>query len=127
MSKCNEMVYPSFFSILTADVRYNKDLSANEKILFCEITALTNNKGFCSATNVYFSSLYDVDVRTIQRWISNLAKYNFIEISFINGFRQIKIVINSKKKKTKKDKKVFSKPSWLIEYEENFDSTIINL
>ena len=127
MSKCIEMVFPSFFSILTADVRYNKNLTANEKILFSEITALTNSRGYCSASNKYFSELYNVDSRTIQRWISNLVKYGFISLSFVDGVRYIYITLGKIPPKKKKNQVNSSVPSWFGDYVKNFDSTIENL
>ena len=45
------MEQPSYYSILTANVRYDKELKANEKLLFSEITALSNRNGYCHATN----------------------------------------------------------------------------
>ena len=39
------MEHPSCYSILTADVRYDKRLKPNEKLLFSEITALSNKRG----------------------------------------------------------------------------------
>ena len=36
---------PSYYSIIPANVRYSKDLSAQEKLFYSEITALTNLKG----------------------------------------------------------------------------------
>ena len=72
--------YPSFFSILTAEVRYNKQLSSMEKLLFSEITALTNYKGFCYANNSYFEFVFGVSRSTIQRALRNLEKQNVINI-----------------------------------------------
>jgi len=71
---------PSYFSILTAAVRYDKSLCANAKLLFSEITALTQAEGYCWASNKYFAELYDVDVSTIKRWISDLEKSGHIEL-----------------------------------------------
>ncbi|MCT7677542.1 MAG: hypothetical protein N4R78_01375 [Lactobacillus iners] len=42
-----EQQQPGYYSILSASVRYDKDLNANEKILFSEITALSNKYGYC--------------------------------------------------------------------------------
>ena len=88
---------PSYFSILTADVRYSKNLTAEEKILFSEITALSNKSGWCFATNIYFAKLYNTTERTISRRINSLKEFGFIEV--INdrstGFkRHIKPVLN---------------------------------
>lgn len=46
----------NYFSILTADVRYSKEINDSEKILFSEITALSNKFGFCYATNGFLQS-----------------------------------------------------------------------
>lgn len=71
---------PSYFSILTAAVRYDKNLCANAKLLYSEITALTQKEGYCWATNQHFADLYEVDVSTIKRWISDLEKNGHLEI-----------------------------------------------
>jgi len=82
---------PSYYAILTADVRYSKVLKPNEKLLFAEITALTNMNGQCFATNKYFAQLYDVSVETVSRWVSNLEKLGFIKrtIKYKEGSKQI--------------------------------------
>lgn len=84
---------PSYFSILTADVRYDKRLSASEKILYSEITALTNKEGYCYATNGYFAKLYDCTEKTISIQISNLAKCGYISVMIEDGYKR-KIYIN---------------------------------
>lgn len=90
---------PSYFSILTADVRYDERLRPNEKIMFSEITALSNKHGYCSACNTYFANLYKVHKDTISDWINNLKKYGYIKVILErkDGTKQIikrKIYIN---------------------------------
>lgn len=82
---------PSYYAILTADVRYSKVLKPNEKLLFAEITALTNMNGQCFATNKYFAGLYDVSIETVSRWVSHLEKLGFIKrtIKYKQGSKQI--------------------------------------
>ena len=70
------MEQPSYYSILTANVRYDKELKANEKLLFSEITALSNKSGYCHATNKYFAKLYSKNTSTISDWINHLKKEN---------------------------------------------------
>ena len=70
---------PSYYSILTANVRYDKRLKANEKLLFSEITALSNKYGYCTAGNEYFSKLYNVSERSITRWIGNLKELGYLK------------------------------------------------
>jgi len=82
---------PSYYAILPANVRYDNRLKPNEKIIFSEITALSNVKGYCYASNKYFAQLYDVDKLTISRWLSHLQKMGYIEITYIDdGGRNIR-------------------------------------
>ena len=76
------METPTFYAVLPASVRYDSRLKAQEKILYCEITALSNVNKFCHAGNGYFSDLYAVDERTIRRWLNNLAKHGYITIEY---------------------------------------------
>lgn len=80
---------PGYYSILTASVRYDKDLNANEKILFSEITALSNKYGYCTASNKYFSNLFQADERSIRRWFSNLKQHGYIKINLITKDKEI--------------------------------------
>lgn len=77
------MEQPNFYSILPADVRYNENLTANEKILYSEITALTVSTGECWAGNEYFARLYNLSTRSITRMIKNLKDNGLIEIEIV--------------------------------------------
>lgn len=68
----------SYYAIIPAFVRYDEDLAPNAKLLYGEITALCNDKGYCWATNEYFSSLYKVSVTSVSKWISSLVKKGYI-------------------------------------------------
>lgn len=70
----------NYYAILSADVRYNKNLTANAKLLYAEITALCNAEGYCWATNRYFANLYDVNLPTVSTWVKSLEKEGFIRI-----------------------------------------------
>lgn len=82
---------PSYYSNIPAHVRYDNSLTANARLLYAEITSLCNKTGYCWATNEYFADLYEVDVRSIQRWISSLeeAEHIVIEMSESNRERHI--------------------------------------
>mgnify|MGYP003632181203 CR=1 FL=1 len=85
------MQAPNYYSILTAEVRYDKDLTPNAKLLYSEITALTNKSGVCWASNSYFSELYDVSKVTISRWVSKLAEKGYIcvKLTYKDNTKQI--------------------------------------
>ena len=74
------MEKPSYYAILTADVRYDEKLNANEKLLFAEITALTNATGQCWASNNYFARLFNVTPQAVSKWINKLKKLGYIEV-----------------------------------------------
>lgn len=76
----NEENKVNYYAIIPATVRYSKSLKANEKLLYGEITSLSNKNGFCYAKNRYFADLYGVSIETVSRWLSNLQKCGFIQI-----------------------------------------------
>ncbi|MCD8832730.1 conserved phage C-terminal domain-containing protein [Staphylococcus arlettae] len=81
---------PSYYSIITANVRYDNELTDSEKLLFSEITALSNKNGYCSSTNNYFSNLYDVAKETISRRISKLNQRGYIKLEIIKKGKAVK-------------------------------------
>ena len=68
----------SYYAIIPADVRYDEDLTPNAKLLYGEITALCNEKGYCWATNSYFAELYKVSKTSISKWIKQLIDKGYI-------------------------------------------------
>ncbi|NJI13711.1 alpha/beta hydrolase [Staphylococcus agnetis] len=81
---------PSYYSIITANVRYDNRLTDSEKLLFAEITSLSNKYGYCTASNGYFAKLYDVVKETISRRISKLTKFGYLHIEIIREGNEIK-------------------------------------
>jgi hypothetical protein len=82
---------PNYYAIIPAEVRYSENLTPNAKLLYAEITALSQKDGSCWASNKYFSNLYNVSTVTISRWISSLVENNFInrEIVYKKGTKEI--------------------------------------
>lgn len=116
---------PGYYSILTASVRYDKNLKANEKLLFSEITALSNKYGYCTASNRYFAELYRVTERSIQDWISNLVQYGYITTTLVSKDGQIigrKIYLSSGIKESKTTSRGVVKKS--SPDEENFTGVV---
>ena len=70
---------PNYYSIITADVRYSKDLSCFEKLLYSDIASLTNKNGYCNASNKYFAKVFNKSVSSITKAVSNLVKHEFLE------------------------------------------------
>lgn len=70
----------SYYAIIPANVRYDKRLTPNAKLLYGEITALCNEKGFCWATNGYFTKLYGVSKQSVSSWVKSLADAGYIKV-----------------------------------------------
>lgn len=80
------------YVIIPSNVRHDDELTANAKILYGEIAALCNEKGYCTNTNKYFAELYKVTITSISRWINQLEKKGYIqtEIIFKDGKQIVK-------------------------------------
>jgi len=76
-----ENIMPSYYAVVPASVRYDEKVIPLARLLYGEITALCNEKGYCWASNQYFADLYKVSVGTISRWVKNLTDNKHIEVS----------------------------------------------
>ena len=87
----SEKVQKAYYAVIPANVRYDKRLKANEKLLYGEITALTNERGYCWASNKYFSDLYGVTPQAVSKWINGLKNCGYISIEYTykNGTKEI--------------------------------------
>lgn len=86
-------VKKSYYAVIPATVRYDSRVVPSAKLLYGEITALCNEKGYCWATNDYFSRLYSVSKRTISTWIKSLCDAGYISAEFVldNESKKVKV------------------------------------
>lgn len=86
-----EQSHKSYYAIIPANVRYDSELTPNAKLLYGEITALCNEKGYCWATNKYFADLYMVSVVSVSKWINLLVKKGYLSSDLIykDGTKEI--------------------------------------
>lgn len=70
---------PNYYAIIPAHIRYDEHLNSNEKLLYAEITSLSNKNGYCWATNKHFADLFKTSEKTITRWIKSLESKNYIK------------------------------------------------
>lgn len=83
------MENPNYYAVIPAKIRYDKELKPNEKLLYGEISALSNKNGYCNAGNVYFSELYGVHKKTISEWVTHLKNKGYIEVEIIYEDKKI--------------------------------------
>jgi len=57
----------SWYAVITAKILYNKEINPRQKILLAMISNMSNEKGYCWASNQHFSELLNCNERTIQR------------------------------------------------------------
>lgn len=79
---------PNYYGILTADVRYDKNISANAKLLFVEITCILNHNNRCFASNSYFARVFEISEVQVSRLIKQLIDNNYIIVDYkktLNG------------------------------------------
>jgi hypothetical protein len=76
---------PGYWAVLPAAVRYDPQLPPSAKILYAEISALTDQRGFCFASNDYFQKLFQISDRTLQRLFKSLQKNGYIRIQDGDG------------------------------------------
>ncbi|WP_368235040.1 helix-turn-helix domain-containing protein, partial [Anaerotruncus rubiinfantis] len=75
------MEKPNYYAVLPACVRYDDRLKPAEKLLFAELTSLSQAEGYSWASNGYFSRLYKVSKETVSRWLSHLQECGYIKVS----------------------------------------------
>ena len=66
---------------IPAEILLAKKLSDKEKTILSMIMYLSKDKGYCFATNNYFSDILNVTVVSISRIINSLKKKSYIKIN----------------------------------------------
>lgn len=88
----------NYMAYLPYPVRHARKVSAAAKLLFAELTSYADKDARTRVKNDVLCELFEVDVRTINRWLSELKKAQFIDI-FLNGPERI-ITISCGRKST---------------------------
>jgi hypothetical protein len=83
---------PTFYAVIPANVRYDRKLAPNAKLVYGEITALSSKHGFCWASNAYFARLYGVSKEQASRWISQLRDAGHIKVSIARDKKTKEII-----------------------------------
>ena len=83
----------STFSVIPTEIIINKEISSTEKLLYAVISSLTNEKGYCWASNQYLGDLIGISERHASRSINKLLQEQLIEVDIKdNSKRKITLV-----------------------------------
>ena len=74
------MKQPTYDINLPARVRFDPTLCLAARMLYGEIKALSDQRGYCWASNQFFAVLYGVKRKAVSRWISQLEKQGYIRL-----------------------------------------------
>ena len=80
-----ETAKPSYWAVLPAGIRYDPEITAGAKLLYAEISSLTDARGYCWASNGYFQKLYGISEPTVQRYLRALKAGGYIKIADGDG------------------------------------------
>lgn len=87
------------FVIMPIEILQNKDLTANEKMLYCYLSVF--KKGVCFQSNEKLAEMTGTDESTIKRGLKKLAELGYVFIEFVNNnsaMRRIYVVLDNPKK-----------------------------
>ncbi len=78
--------------VIESSIVKSNSINSTDKLVYGIIKALTNNLGYCYASNDYISKKINLSKRTISKDISNLKRANYIRVETINYQRNIYLV-----------------------------------
>ncbi len=78
---------PAYWAVIPASVRYDQDLPPNAKLLYGEVTALSDKRGYCYAQNGYFSELFSLSERSVTRLFAVLVARGYLRVDVIRDER----------------------------------------
>ena len=78
--------------VIESSIVKSNSINSTDKLVYGIIKALTNNLGYCYASNDYISKKINLSKRTVSKAISNLRRANYIRVETINYQRNIYLV-----------------------------------
>ena len=81
----------NYYAVIPSDILNANDLTSDEKLLYALITSLSNEKGYCYASNSYFAKRFGKTDRSIKRWLQSLTSKSYVtsEVIYGEGTKQI--------------------------------------
>lgn len=81
------------YLIITSSV-FDSDISCRSKLLFALISGLTEEEGYCYASNKYLAEKMKISERQVINLIKELEVHNFLHSKVVNYKRQLFIHVD---------------------------------
>ena len=79
------MSQPTNYTLLPYQVRLDSRLCPFARLLYGEIVALSQQTGYCWASNGFFAQLYQVQEKAVSRWLRELRQADYIRVEIVKG------------------------------------------
>ena len=81
----------NYYAVIPSYILNAKDITEGQKLLYALISSLSNDKGFCYASNAYFAKRFGKTPRSIQLWINTLTAKGYIssKLNYKKGSKQV--------------------------------------
>ena len=79
------MNQPTNYTLLPHQVRLDNRLCPFARLLYGEIVALSQQTGYCWASNTFFAQLYQVREKAVGRWLRELRQNGYIRVEVAKG------------------------------------------
>ena len=97
LERVKELLEPSFYAVVPISILEKKTISANAKLLYAEIMALSKKSGKCFATNEYLAERLGLSKKTIPSLLKELKDDLLIQVKIIRNrdgtYRNITLII----------------------------------
>ena len=80
-----DVKYPGYTALLPPRIRYDKTMPSTAKLLYAEITAMTDVTGYCWASNKYLGRLVGVEETRVSRLIAQMVAAGYLELTDSGG------------------------------------------
>jgi len=78
MSENNESFEAAYMAVIPPKVRYDNKLSFGARLLYAEIQAMIDGRGYCWASVEYLSEKFEVSKERIRKWINELSSRGYV-------------------------------------------------
>ncbi|MBO7667072.1 MAG: helix-turn-helix domain-containing protein [Firmicutes bacterium] len=76
-------IQTAYWAVVPAPVRHDPELRPNAKLLYAEISALCDQRGYCWATNEALGEIFGISAKTVSALISQLEDREYLAVELV--------------------------------------------